>query len=261
MNINKTNLFLHSLWVLIMLAVFSKVMGFSKPQDKPPLIPHQINLSGNILYFSIPENFSTNFPADDMLESVNLTNKNLFINPDKFTLLRRWWDFKDNSFFPKDVGTIMMSIYIKEKPKNSDKNLLEPLGLIGTIINDFKTQDNTKKNRNNSDTALYPDFYEAFSIGTFNRNNWINYPMENPENHTHDIFHAITISEKNYVVVHFSFAPVNTIDVRSFIENYGREFMNEIMNSFDITYVIGSQLPSIIKQPVNLPELIEEKLY
>jgi len=258
MNINKTSLFKHSLWVLIMLAVFSKVMGFSKPQDQPPLMPRQINLSGNILYFSIPENFSVDFPADDMIESVDLTDKKLFGNPDKFTLIRRWWDIKESGFFAKDIGTIMMSIYIKEKPDRLDKNLLEPLGLIGTIIDDFKKQDETKSN---SGTALYPDFYEAYSISTFNKNNWINYPVENPENHTHDIFHAITISDNNYVVVHFSFAPTNSVDVRSFIESYGRGFMEEIMNSFDIKYTGGSQVPAIIKQPVNLQKLIEEKLY
>lgn len=243
-----------------MLAVFSKVMGLSKPQDQSPLMPRQINLSGNILYFSIPENFSVDFPADDMIESVDLTDKSLFSNPNKFTLIRRWWDFKDSGFFTKDIGTIMMSIYIKEKPEKLNKNLLEPLGLIGTIINDFKTQGDTKNN-NNSGIVLYPDFYEAYSISKFNKNNWINYPVENSENNTHDIFHAITISDNDYVVVHFSFASVNSVDVRSFIENYGRAFMNEIMNSFDIKYVSGSQLPSIIKQPVNLQKLIEDKLY
>jgi len=36
------------------------------------LMPRKIQLSDNILHFFMPENFSTDMPAADMIESVNL---------------------------------------------------------------------------------------------------------------------------------------------------------------------------------------------
>lgn len=85
------------------------LFGLSKEDTDIPYMPRQINLSGNIVNFSTPENFSKDFPANDLIENYEL-NKVKAEHP--IELLRRWWAFSDNSFFKKNVGTMMMTVHI-----------------------------------------------------------------------------------------------------------------------------------------------------
>jgi len=250
------NVIKYSLWVIIMIGVISKALGFSQPQEEVSSLPRQINLSGNILYFSIPENFSKDMPADDMIESVNLEDKSIFQDHKKFTLIRRWWDIKGSSFFAKDIGTIMMSIYIKHTPDNSDKNILEPLGFVGAVIDSFNKLNNEK-----SSVVNYPDFYEAYSIVKINKQNWISYPVENIANNQHDINYAIPVTKNNYIEVSFSFAPNNNVSIREFIEIYGKKHIKNIVQSLSVQYLQNSNVPAVVSQPVNLQKLIEDKFY
>lgn len=252
-----------SIWTIVMLAVITKALGLSRPPEKAQLMPRQIELSGNLLNFSIPENFSTDMPADNMIESVNLSDKSIYKDHEKFTLIRRWWDFKESGIFAKEFGTIMMSIYIKETPDNSDKNILTTLGLIGTTIDSFNLESKTgeEKDSEGNVVTLYPNFYEAYSMAKFNQQNWVSYPIEHPSLHQHEIYYAIPVTDKNYIVVSFSFAPVNSIPVREFIDQYGREHMKSIMNSFNVKYVNNSSVPAVIEQAVDLQKLIKDKFY
>src|SRR5690625_6563839 len=43
----------------------------------------------------------------------------IFSEPDKGTLVRRWWDIKEPGFFGKKLGTVMMNIDRKSTRLNS----------------------------------------------------------------------------------------------------------------------------------------------
>ncbi len=254
----------YSLQVIIMLAFLSKAFAFSSTPNEPvPLKPRQINLSGEIFSFSMPENFSTDMPAKDMIESVDLTDKRIFEKYQEFTLIRRWWDFKDKGFFAKDYGSVMMSMYIKQVPENSEYDILDPLGFIGTIIRDFNdiSQNDTRKNDSEKPLTLYPDFYEAYKIETINSLHWFNYPVEEKVTNEFIINYAIPITPQHYFVVSFSLSPSYNVSTRQFIEEYGRPHINAIINTFTIQFSPKSKLPSINSQSIDLNKLIEEKFY
>lgn len=238
-----------------MLAAISKAFGFSSPPEQHPLMPRQINLSGNIFHFSIPENFSQDMPAENMIETVDLNDKAIYQDYQKFTLIRRWWDFKEKGYFGKSYGSIMMSMYIREVPEDLSKNILNPLDFIQVIMKKFEVS--AKKNRE----SVYPDFYEAYSLKTANNQQWLNYSVEKPQENIHDINYAIQITDEKYLEVEFSFAPVAGVSVREFIDVVGRNHMRSIINSFEIDYAAGSNLPKVIEHPVDLEKLIEEKFY
>jgi len=252
-----------SIWGILMLSVITNALGMSKPQEVAPLMPREIQLSDNILHFSVPENFSSDMPAADMIESVNLADKSIYTDDEKFTLIRRWWDIKTDGFLGKQYGSIMMSVYIREAAENTDKDLLTPLGFIGTLIDDFNAQYSTgeEKDSNGNVIAVYPNFYEAYSVVTFNQQNWISYSVEHPAQQLHDIYYAIPVTGRQYIVVSFSFAAENSMPLRQFIEEHGRKYMDAIMQSFHLEYANSSQLPDLVKQPVNLQKLIDEKFY
>src|SRR5690606_36028018 len=84
---------LQQLLVLIMLSVLTQL--FSSPAQangENKLHPRQINLSGNIFHFSMPEDFSRDMPAANMVEVLEITDLKKFDNPEYGNLIRRWWD-------------------------------------------------------------------------------------------------------------------------------------------------------------------------
>jgi len=263
----KYSLIKYSLQVIFMLAFFSKAFGFSGlPNEDIELKPKQINLSGEVVSFSIPENFSTDMPAKKMIKSVNLSDESVFEDYRKFTLIRQWWDFKDKGylgFFAKGHGSIMMSIYIKQAPENSEYDILNPLEFVGTIIRDFDqiSKNDDRQNDSEEPLTLYPNFYEAYTIKTINSRHWFRYPVESNVTNQFDVNYAIPITPRHYIVVEFAFAPNDDVSTRQFFNEFGRPHMDAIMNTFAIQFSAGSQLPSINSQPIDLDKLIADKFY
>ncbi len=255
----------YSLQVIIMFAFLSKAFALSSAPNEPiKLQPRQINLSGDILSFSMPENFSTDMPAKDMVESVNLSDERIFDKYSEFTLIQRWWDFKERGFFAKGYGTVMMTMYIKQAPENSDYDILNPLGFIGTIItkfNDISKNDGTEENSSEIPSNSYPKFYQAYKIKTINSLHWFRYSVESNVTGRLDINHAIPITPQHYIVVEFAFAPNSNVSTRQFIEEHGRPHMDAILDTLTIQFSPKSKLPSINSQPIDLDKLIKEKFH
>ncbi len=154
-----------------MLATITKAFGLSSPPEQYPLQPRQINLSGNIVLFSMPENFSRDMPAEDMKETINLDDQSVYQDHEKFTLIRRWWDFKDKGFFGKEYGTLMMSIYLKQASETVGVNTLKPLDFIDIIIDGIEK---TKPDEVDP-LMVYSDYFTAYKERWFNNQRWVNY--------------------------------------------------------------------------------------
>lgn len=248
----------YSLQVIIMLAVISKAFGLGKPPEHTPLIPRQINLSDNIVHFSMPENFSRDMPAEDMIESVDLTDKRVYQDDQKFTLIRRWWDFKDSGFFGKDYGTLMMSLYIKEAAESLSITTLKPLDFIDIIIDDIE------KNKPDEidPLSVYSDYFPAYKEEWFGGQRWLMYIQGHTNIAGMSILYAIPITSKQYIVAEFVSAPNNDIGTRGFVDNYTEPFINNIMNSFHVDYVSGNPVKQAVLKTdgITLQQLIDEKV-
>lgn len=246
----KQSLLTYSIQLLFMLAIITKAFGLSSPPEQHPMMPRQFDLSGNIVYFSMPENFSQDMPADDMIESVNLRDKNVYEDPHQFTLIRRWRDFKDRGFFAKEYGTIMMSLYLKEVPDILNIDTIKPLNFIDIIIDDIKKN----KPDDSENLAVYSDYFTAYDEKFYGTLRWLRYVQGPLDGTQYSILFAIPITEKQYIVAEFTSSPNNDIDIRGFVDNYTESFIDKIMNSFGIDYVdnnpvkqavIKSEAPSL----------------
>ncbi len=254
----------YSLQVIIMFAFLSKAFAFSSaPHESIKLKPRQINLSGEILSFSMPENFSIDMPADDMIESINLADESVFEDYQKYTLIRRWWDFKEKGFFAKNYGSVMMAIYIKRAPENSDYSILNPLEFVGTLIRNFDEMSRKEKLENNNvePSTLYPNFYETYMTKTINSLHWFRYPIEEKIIKQYIVNYAIPITPQHYIEVRFTLLASNNLSTRQFLSDYGRPHMDAIMDTFTIQFSPKSKLPSINSQPIDLDKLIKEKFH
>lgn len=247
----------YSLQVVIMFAVISKAFGLGKTPEDSPLMPRQINLSGNVVHFSIPENFSQDMPAEDMIESIDLADQSVYHDDQRFTLIRRWWDFKESGFFGKDYGTLMMSLYLKQASDSLSVNTLKPLDFIDIIIDDIE------KNKSGDDDSLmvYSDYFTAYKEEWFSEQRWLMYIQGHANVAQHTMLYAIPVTENQYIVAEFTSAPSSGIGARGFIENYSGPFIENIMTSFHVEYTSDNPVKqAVLKTNTTLQQLIDEKV-
>ncbi len=241
-----------------MLAAISKAFGFSSPPEQNPLMPRQINLSGNILHFSMPENFSQDMPAEDMIESVDLTDKSTYQDDQKFTLIRRWWDFKEKGIFGKEYGSLMMSIYLKEASDSLSVDTLKPLDFIEILMDDVE------KGKPDIDEGLmvYSDYFPAYDEQWNSNQRWLKYAQGPLDGTQYTFLYAIPITDKQYIIAEFTSAPNDGIGIRGFIENYTLPFIDKIMETFMVDYVDNNPAKqAVIKaEGPSLQQLIDDKI-
>lgn len=246
--------------VIIMLSILTKAFGLSTPPKDHPLLPRQINLSGNIVHFAVPENFSRDMPAEDMIETVDLKDNSVYQDYQKFTLIRRWWDFRDKGFFGKEYGTLMMSLYLKEASSELKVNTLKPLDFIDIIIDDI----NRRKPENEPIDPLmeYSDHFTAFRESWKNDYRWLEYIQGHVNGDDFTLLYALPVTKKQYIVAEFVTAPNSGIGIRGFIDNFTLPFITKIMNTFQIDYQPDNPAKQAVSKSdgPSLQELVDEKV-
>lgn len=247
----------YSLVFIVMLSI-AHFFGIAQAEKIYPYMPRQINLSGNFVNFSMPENFSKDFPAENLVESYDLNAVKI---EQPVELLRRWWDYSDDSFFKKDVGTMMMTIHLYQS-RDKSKDLSNSLDFVKAIMLEMSYRDNEEnKSREVEDKVLYPvDYYSLYSERIYNNQRWLRAGSGN-ENESQVVFHFWkALSEKEYMLVDFHFAPNNRISMRRFIDEYCRDMMEKIMSTFDVIYSEENTIKAKLEanSHLKLEKLVEE---
>ncbi len=240
-----------------MLASISKALGLSTAPDQHPLMPREINLSGNIVHFSMPENFSRDMPAEDMIESVDLNDKSIYQDYQKFTLIRRWWDFKDSGFFGKEYGTLMMSLYLKEAADELLTDTIKPLDFIDIIINDIQ-----KNKIRDTSLFVYSDYFTAYDEIWLSNQRWLRYAQGPLDGSQYSFLFAIPVSTKQFIIAEFTSAPNSNIGIREFIDDLTLPFTTKIMETFQIEYSPDNPAKQAVLKTdgPTLQQLIDEKV-
>lgn len=216
-----------------MLALLMKSIGLAQAQSDYPLLPRQVNLSGNIVQFAMPENFSKDFPADDLIESVYLSNSKLFSEYNSVLLLQRYWDFYTRSFFSKNVGTLQMTMVVKKVDPSSGKNIVVPDELIKVISADLKSKyDASNTSKPSSEKTRYSNLVDDFVELKYNNQRWVRYSIWKDNDRELTSVFAIPVTNQHYLTVAFSFAPSPKFAMRDFIDGYGQQANDRIMETF-----------------------------
>jgi len=243
----------------IMLSI-SQLFSTAKADENVPYMPRQINLSNNVVNFSMPENFSKDFPADDLVEKVNLDNSDLFKDGKPLELLRRWWDFKDDSFFAKEMGTMMMTIHAY-KIRDDAIDIGQPLEFIKNILLEMKKRETAEnKGRAKNELIYYPSFYKSFVERVYSNQKWLRSGTAN-EDESQMMFHYwIPIMQNYYLTVEFNFAPGNKVGMREFIDGYARDMLEKIMETFNIVYSENNPIKTKLEKnsQLKLDDLVKQ---
>ena len=244
-----------------MLTTLFKHFGLSKKDADPVFHQRQINLSGNRVTFSMPENFSRDFPAEDMIEFVDLDNAVGISDYPGVLLLQRFWDFKTDEFFKKDMGMLIMTLSVKQVPDGCQKNLAHPLEFVEVLQDALRGYyEEHNKTASEEFRYYYSDSYHLFHERIINQHRWMRYGAVRDDDKKISACYAIPVTQSCYFVAEFISQSGNAIHINSFIDNYTSVLYKKIMNTFDISHATGNDFVNNIQQCRNimLKQIVEE---
>ena len=262
---NRTSSFrVHPHLVIIMLTVLTGLFSSSPQAEEKKLRHHQINLSGNIFHFSMPEDFSRDMPAADIVESLDISDITKFDNPEYGNLVRRWWDIKKPGWFGKQLGTVMMDISVQKVVSNK-RNLLHsrPYDIkdrmdFMLMLDDSFHQRYESLNEEMESPGRTAAYHSSFlnMIGSrietnyrefaLNQQKWIENGIVGPRSDLIIIL-AIPLGQEVYMEASFTLTKNDNITLRDF-RGAAFERIDRIKESFRIYYKKGNSVGDIVGQ-------------
>lgn len=252
------------LMVLIMLSVLTQLFSSpAKAGGKTELSPRKIDLSGNVFHFSMPEDFSKDMPASDMVESLDISDPQKFDDREHGNLIRRWWDIKESGWFGKELGTVMVDISVQRVVENRqhrihDKpyNLNDRLDFMLMLDDRYHQRyDELNAETGVTDEGALPYFSSfATMLGetirasqrehVFSHQKWIQASIAAPRSNS-IITLALPITEHVYLDASFTYSPNDNVRARDFLEVAFAK-MRTIQESFRMQYAEGNPFAEIV---------------
>ncbi|WP_040390944.1 hypothetical protein [Cellvibrio sp. BR] len=242
----------------------SQLLGLTANAE-PKIYPRQVSLSGNIFHFSMPENFSKDMPAANMIEILNIENLQKFDNPEYGNIIRRWWDIKKPGFFGKELGTVMMDISIQRIPKNKKKvlsektfnitNRLDFMMMINEQLHNRFDQLNREIEPELPGTYAY--YFSCCSLlgekilsnyrdHIYGNQKWLGYSVAAPLNQL-IAGRALPINKNSYLEVIFTYSPNQNVPPREF-QNIAHQTTQPIENSFKVDYLPENEIKNLVEK-------------
>lgn len=247
------------LMIISMTIGLSQLLGLTANAE-PKIYPRQVNLSGNIFHFSMPENFSKDMPAENMIENLNIEDLKKFENPEYGNIIRRWWDIKKPGFFGKELGAVMMDISVQKVPENNAKlihsrayDITNRLDFLLAIDNSLR-QRYKNFNQNKTDDSysvtfcsLYGNKLESFYRDKiYNQQKWTGYTVVAPLNQL-IVGLVLPLTENTFLEVVFTYSPNQNIAPREFL-NIAYQTTHPIENSLKVAYLTGNEIQQLVEK-------------
>ena len=263
MNTKRWRLFLT---VLVMLTFISKALGMASRPPEGMGATRSVDLSGNVFQFAMPEDFSRDMPADDLVERLDISDPSIFSDPDNSTLIRRWWDIKEPGFFGKKLGTVMMNISVRKVPDNTlrwlNSEAYDATDRLSFML--MLTEDAQLKHPNNRyNVEVTPEnqpflyfvpglvtmvgdkLHPSFLDERFGGQVWTRYSVPAPQSLFIENY-AIPMTLDAYLEVGFYFSPNDNVSVRHFLDS-ARNKLDPIRETFRIQYSTDNSVKDVVE--------------
>jgi hypothetical protein len=248
--------------VLIMLSILTGMFSGSAHAEKNKLHSRQIKLSGNVFHFAMPEDFSKDMPADEMVEALDISDISKFDTPEYGNLIRRWWDIKKPGWFGKNLGTVMMDISVQKVVSNQRKlihdrpyNIQDRMDFMlmlddsfhqryGQLNREIYSPDRAVAYHSSFVTMVGDKIETNYREFNFNQQKWIENGIVGPRSDLIIIL-AIPIDEQVYLEASFTYSKNDDVLLRDF-RSAGFDKMANIQQSFIIDYAERNPFKKIV---------------
>ncbi|MBU3070908.1 hypothetical protein KOI40_13870 [Aestuariicella sp. G3-2] len=258
-----------------MLSILSSLLPFSaSAKDTYPVISQrQVNIGGHVFSFDLPEGFSKDLPADDMVKDLEISSLDQFNDLIAGNILRRWWDIKEPGWFGSDLGTLMLEMSVQRIHPNTRKRLnSEPYDVTDRLgimlaVDELVYRRYSEHNEEvrhpdgswnhelayfNSGIAsmLGPTLYAAQRDHIVNGQSWLRYSISAP----HDAIvtsYALPINQSFMIELTFTYAVNHGIALqggkRDFLRTAEDRITNPIINSLYFEYPKDSPVKAVVE--------------
>ncbi|RYG20218.1 MAG: hypothetical protein EOO07_05275 [Chitinophagaceae bacterium] len=226
----------------------------------------------------MPEDFSKDMPAADMVENLDITELKKFDNPEYGNLIRRWWDIKETGWFGKQLGSVMMDISVQRISQNKAKlfhansyNVTDRMDFM-LMLDDVFHQRHDKLNENIEPGTYHINAYHSAFLSmagrkiivgyrdhVANNQKWVIHSNSAPENGL-TVSYATLLSSNVYLEASFTYAPNKNVLPREFRE-IAMAKMNFVIESFNINYQQNNPIKKVVENDwvkLNNQEIVEQ---
>lgn len=243
-----------TLLVILMFSFLINAFGMSNPKAHSMGAIRQVELSGNVFSFSMPENFSKDLPAEPLIEKVDIEN-----GFSDTPLIQRWWDIKKPGFWGGDLGTVMMSITVFRVPENRVQKIhskpYDPTNRLDLILLIDESLRARYTDGKGNLTSVY-DFggvaslsggkiETAYRDSVFNQQKWTSYTGGGPSGQL-IVNSVIPISHHAYIEVSFNYSPNGGVFPRYF-RDVAYNITNKIEASFHVKYADSNPVKKAVE--------------
>lgn len=256
--------FTSALLVIFMLSSLCKAFGMEPGPTTPQYQPRQVSLAGNQFHFALPEDFSRDMPADDLVLELDIDDLSLLDNPANGTLIRRWWDIKDDSFFRKNIGTVMLEVAAVRVPDNKLKRLdetpydisdrLQFITAIEEFLHNRYREHNSSLTEDNKRNFSYSLPSISYLVGskfgtefidiTHNQQKWTRYSLTGPNDQLLVCF-ALPVTEQVILEAVFTYSPNQGVFPRE-LRDFAYQKTNPIEQSFLVEFEQGNPFEKVV---------------
>ena len=239
-----------------------KAFSMSGEPDKLKLYPRQVNLSDNVFYFEIPEDFSRDMPADDLVEQLDLENATQLRNEGYVTLMRRWWDIKKPGLWGKNMGTVMMSITVRASPENQAGILkagkYDFHSMLHFVVALYDSLEQRWREHNQEVSISGDDDFRVYVPPLANRvgtrldsaykgvirhgKKWLDTGAAQARQ-VYD-YYALPINDKDFLEIEFALMPNDNVIAREFVD-LAMIRVNKITETFDLQYAKDNEFDRV----------------
>lgn len=258
-----------------MLSILASILPFSASAKDPSaeLAHRQVAIGGSVLSFDLPENFSKDLPADDLVEQIDITHIERFNDLGAGHFLRRWWDIKEPGWFGSELGSVMLEMSVQRIHPNTRQwihsepfNVADRLDFMFAIdkLLTLRYKEHNEEVRNSDGswnydlsyfhsgvaTMLGPKLYPSHRDHIANHQSWLRYSLSAP----HDAIvtsYALPINKDFMVELSFTYSVNNDIALkggkRDFLRTSEEQITNPIINSLYFQYPDNSPIKSVVE--------------
>ena len=246
-----------------MASFLSNLFGGRGSSDAPLGATRTVDLSGNKFSFAMPEDFSKDMPAENLVLHLDIYDLKKFDNPEYGNLIRRWWDVKEPGFFGKNLGIVMMDISVQRVPENTRKeihsneyvidNRLDFLFLLDESLH--QRYDALVEQTKGADpefryyimdfaTLMGDTLNSAYRDKVIDGKKWTAYSVGGPHSQM-IVGYVLPLVKKLYIEVTFTYSPNHNVLPRYFF-NTAYVKTNLIENSIRVEYEKANCLSAIV---------------
>ena len=248
-----------------MSSFLSKFFNRKGSLDTPLGATRKVNLSGNYFSFAMPEDFSKDMPAENLVENLDITDLTKFDSPEYGNLIRRWWDIREPGLFGKNLGSVMMDISVQRVPENKRKkihsnsyNILDRLDFL-LMISDISYErygELAEQTKDLGDELSYyiggfaqllgKEINTGYRDRVYNQQKWIGYSVGAPHNQL--IAGLVTpLTEQLFLEVVFTYAPNHDVLPMYFSRSHADLKVHLIEESLRIEYDRNNAIEKTMK--------------